>query len=90
MTPKEIYQSEEYQRLSGAEKYRIDCLPSQERLRALNNLHLYNNPEQGVIKGISESEVYNALLKLPLEEQNRINSLPPVARLETLRSLVKK
>ncbi|MCT7981604.1 hypothetical protein [Laspinema olomoucense] len=85
----EIYRSEEYQSLSGEERYRIDSLPSEQRIYALHNIHLYRE-EQGRVKGVKEEQVYSAFSKLSISEQQRINSLNPVARLVALRSLVKK
>jgi hypothetical protein len=96
MTPKEIYQTEAYQRLPGKEKYRIDSLPSKERLQALNNLvnnpdrYSQNNQEDTRFKGYSENDIGAAFSKLPTSEQERINRLDPVSRLTALRALVKK
>jgi hypothetical protein len=92
MHPQEIYKTEAYQRLSGKEKYRIDSLPSKQRLEALNNLDRYSqdNQENQRFKGYSEQDIGAAFSKLPTSEQERINALPPIARLSVLRSLVKK
>ncbi|MGL4498895.1 MAG: hypothetical protein ACRCU2_07505 [Planktothrix sp.] len=95
MHPQEIYKTQAYQHLSGKEKYRIDSLPTKERLEALNNL--VNNPDrysqvnQGNkrFEGYSEADISDAFSKLPLAEQERINSLPPVMRVTALRALVR-
>jgi hypothetical protein len=89
MHPQEIYKTEAYQRLSGKEKYRIDSLPSKERLEALNNLDRYSQDNQR-FKGHSEQDIGAAFSKLPTSEQERINRLDPVSRLTALRALVKK
>ncbi|MGL4497862.1 MAG: hypothetical protein ACRCU2_02275 [Planktothrix sp.] len=91
MHPQEIYQSEIYQCLSGKEKYRIDSLPSKERLEALNNLARYSqaNQEDTRFEGYKEQDISDAFSKLPTSEQERINSLPPVMRLTALRALVR-
>ncbi|MGL4498706.1 MAG: hypothetical protein ACRCU2_06545 [Planktothrix sp.] len=91
MHPQEIYKTESYQCLSGKEKYRIDSLPSKERLEALNNLARYSqdNQEDTRFKGYSEADIGAAFSKLPTSEQERINSLPPVMRVTALRALVR-
>ena len=95
MHPQEIYKTAAYQRLPGKEKYRIDSLPSKERLEALNNIvnnldrYSQNNQEDTRFKGYSEEDISNTFSKLPTSEQERINSLPPTMRLTALRALVR-
>jgi hypothetical protein len=75
----EIYRSPEYQQLSAQRKAEINGYTPENRLRALKALKPLSQSDLGEV----------AFNQLPDDEKARIMSLPPIARINYVRSLGK-